>query len=48
MADVFEAWQEAGELIFIPSGSIHAIRNSGELNCGFTANYLVLSWTSPG
>jgi hypothetical protein len=41
--DVFEAYQQPGELLFTPSGVIHGIRNSARegLTCGLTANYTV-------
>lgn len=41
MAEVFEVRQEPGELLLLPSATIHSVRNSGQMNFGVSTNYLV-------
>jgi oxalate decarboxylase/phosphoglucose isomerase-like protein (cupin superfamily) len=40
-ADIFEVRLQPGQLLFAPSGSIHAVRNTGEINFGVSTNYVV-------
>jgi hypothetical protein len=37
---VYEAKQNPGEIVYIPSGVIHGIHNTGDFSCGVTANYM--------
>lgn len=41
VADIFEVRLQPGQLLFAPSGSIHAVRNTGEINFGVSTNYVV-------
>lgn len=41
VTDIFEVRLQPGQLLFAPSGSIHAVRNTGEINFGVSTNYVV-------